>query len=187
MRKPLWFDKLIKKASEERGDSTILFGAIVALCVFIIAMAVLEVIMISVIVKHVDEDVERSIVACAEANSKNAYGGVREGNSSLYDNGGGARYFAAQVTDDEVVTKMNEFYDFVVEGDISVKYRGGDRAFGISNLTVDVTNPDYNAENGDSAVFVVNYDLTLYINALGTEIATPPISRQTVATWTALF
>ncbi len=180
--------KIRQVLSNSRGEFSIIWGLVVAFILILIFAGAFATVRTFAVASRLTEAVSSAVVASAIDNSVEAFGGVREGNSSLYTYNSGA--FAELYSISDVYQKTADYLKATNEGGTVTHYRDDGRFdYSISNIAVEVVNPNYDAAAGESVKFRVSYRLNIRLSLLASDNfdIIVPVNSSKVASWKPLF
>lgn len=177
--------KVHRKLSERRGDGQLIRALALTAAIVLVVVILAELWRMVIIVEGVDSNVERAVLATATSNAYVAFGGVREGNSSIYLGDGGAYIPRVDISDIEGFLIRN--LALSLDGHTLTRYTAYGQEIVISNLSVTVENPTYNAVFGDSAIFTSTYTVRIPLYFLKDLNLGITITRTTRTKWQPLF
>lgn len=147
---------IINKLRQRRGDAKLIHGMLIIGIMCLMALLLMELMNVLSTVKLVRDSLDHAVLAAAADNAPDAFGGIREGNSGVWqykDGSAPVMSYRDMLSSEDVERRLLETGpgDLVKEGSALVRYdRSGQLVFRISSVSVHCENPPPDGSSGSS-------------------------------------
>lgn len=175
------------KIKEEKGEMLV-FAMVFIIVICLVVCGVIEYLRLNLVISKLKEEVNRSVVTCAINNSYAAFGGIREGNSGVYEQNTAGIWEQAVSTQDLTVKLVREL-DMVQEHNNLVKYNKatGAISYKIEDISVEIINPEQAAIKGAEIRFETKYTVTISLSLFNKIVEPISVSCIETAKWKPIF
>lgn len=182
--------RIREKLKDSKGASEYIRMLYILIIVTFIFSVVIEFGRCYVTSETINECVTDAVIAATTDNSYDAYGGVREGNSSIYTYDGGLNFNEAVVVSD-VQAKLVESLGLTQDNPTTLTRYDAEVSEGmhyrISDISITYDNPAYNANAGEKAKFHITYTVRIPAKFIGTIKIPITFHNKTDTEWLPIF